>query len=306
MKIYKTVYSFFIFCILGFLTSCDINDSYVNCETGTPMTVYFRYFADTNDMTNVISNYINDGVLYIYDSETNSLVDTVKVSKQEFLNGKTLVLQDKEYRFVCWGNKDSKSMTTDEKNFTLSKISCPEYTKGEKIVSNDRLYYASRMNLKNDSKLFGVQRTDTLTFVSSHINFLIRVHGIRDNKDIRSEVTNLMPEYDFEMRNAKAFDTSYFPVVTSTKTDDSKNILYRDFEFSVLRFKEDNNIQIKLFDSDTNEQLAPAVKLSDYIKMNKINVNQQELTIFIEYRFTDAGVKVTIKEWVNEDVIPGT
>lgn len=311
MKVYKTAYSFLIICLLGLVTSCDINDSYINCETRKPFTVYFRYFADTNDMTNVIGNYINDGVLYVYDSETKNLVNKFTVTKEEFLHGKKIILAEGNYQFVCWGNKSIRSETIDEDQITSSRISSPEFVKGEKILSNDPLYFSSNLHSKRDLTLNnpsnGDSNSDTLTFVSSHINFLIRVHGIKDNRNIRLELTNLMPQYDFEMHETMKFDTSYYPVVSSTVTDNNGNIFYREFNFSVLRFKNDNKIRIRLFDSDTGEQLTDEETLSDFLAKNKIDVErQQELTIFIEYKFTDTGVTVTMKEWVEEEITPGS
>lgn len=316
IHIYKFAYQIFLLCILSMVTSCDINDSYVDCETESTIVVYFRYYGDTTDETNVINHFFNDAVLYVYDQSSNNLTHVFKVTKDELLYGKQLTLEKGKYHFVCWGNQAGRSKVSNEQILGAATISAPELGNMDKILSNDDLYFASldleieetpihNEELENQNK----QTAHTLTFKCSHINFLVRVYGIKQNKNIRLEITNLMPQYNFAMEETKPFETSYFPVVTNTVTDNEGMVFFREFDFAVLRFKNINNkeIQIKLFDEDNLEIIAPEASLQDLLSKYNVDVEKhQDITIYIEYKFSELGVTVSIKEWKEEPVIPGS
>ena len=297
---YKVSTALSIILSILLLSSC-MNDSYKNCYSDTTLSLRYQYMADTGN--NVLKQYIHSSIIYIYDEE-NLLIDSLLLDPKSLAFGTYLgVLPEGDYTFVSWANMGNQTETIFTDDLNAARLNTLNFIDDNNFTTNDPLYYAYKeVNIPRNFMTAAVSRTDTLTYKSAHINFRVIVRGIRD-KDIMVTFNHLMPSYDFFMQDARPYETSYQPlVIEETLEEDGYKRL---MELAVLRFKDKNQIGIELKDVNTGELLLPEVKLEELMKKNNVTVeDKQEVTILIEFKITDSGVKVDTREWDENEIIP--
>jgi len=276
------------------LFSGCIKDDLEDCIVeGKPL--YFSYLGDIN--REIFPQKINEVNLYVYD-QAESLVQTIILNKTDLntLQGTKLDLPNGNYHIVCWGNVFSETQVNNE----LSRgpeafVSTPEFLTDETITTNDSLYFGSLdIQITND-----IIKPDTVYFKSSHIKMLVKLEGLDDYdvSPVKLQIENLSPTVDFYQKYS-ADTTSYYPVISR---DNAAN----DFiaRFNVLRFNNDNNINIKLINTESGK-IIYTLKLKDFLAQNSITVNGIN-EAFVGIAFWFNGLGVTVKPWDEENITPG-
>lgn len=287
-------------CLTILLASCGINDSYKNCFCETNLLLKFNYNANTN--YNVLSQYINSSILYIYDGEL--LIDSVTLDKDQLIFGTKLEnLPKGKYKFITWGNVDERTRATSTRCLNEAKIETVSTSSDNTISSNDHLYYAyNEIEITDEVTTREAIQTKVIDFKSAHIDFLITVYSLR-NLDVEVVFNNINPHYDFYSNPLKSISQSYYPKVKSSEVIENNHI--QKLELSLLRFKDDNQITIDLKDASNGEYVTQQIKLSQLMKENNITVeDKQEKLILIDFIIGNTVVDVTIEEWNEDTIIP--
>lgn len=274
-------------------TGC-IKDDLEDCIIeGEPL--YFSYLGDFGK--EIFPDKINEVNLYVY-NESESLVQKIVLNKSDLnkLQGTTLNLPDGRYHLACFGNVFSETFVDNElSRGATAVVGAPEYFTKNIISTNDSLYFGSLdISLKNNTPA-----PDTLYFSSSHIKMLIKLEGLDDYEEspVKIQVENLSPTVDF-LQKYSTDTVSYYPVISNDNLNN--NFVAR---FNVLRFNDDNNINIKLIDTSTGN-IVYTLKLADFMVQNNIKVTGiNEAFVGIAFRFNALGV--VVKPWDEENITPG-
>jgi len=278
--------------LITLLSGC-IKDDLSDCYT----TLYFSYLGDGTQ--EIFPEKIEKVNLYIY-NEGGSLVQSIILDESALKQQQiTLNLPNGKYHLVCWGNSFGHTQINDDSSLNTGFVSTPEYSRKDIITTNDSLYYASKdIDFSQD-----VTRTDTVRFNSAHIKMLIDIAGLEDmrlpdgSSPLSVQMTNLSPTVSFN-RVFSNEDVDYFPV----SLFDAE---LHDFEarFDVLRFNDDNDININLTSKETGNVIY-SMPLKQFMRDNKITVNNIN-EAFIGIRFAFNGTAITVKPWDEEEIRPG-
>ena len=287
-------------CLTILLASCGINDSYKNCFCETDLLLKFNYNANTE--YNVLPQYINSSMLYIYDGIL--LIDSVTLDEEQLVFGTKIEnLPKGKYKFVTWGNVDERTRATSTRCLNEAKIETVGTNSDNTISSNDHLYYAyNEIEITDEVTTREAIQTEVINFQSAHIDFLITVYSLR-NLEVEVVFNNIHPHYDFYSNPLTAFSQSYYPEVKSSEVIENNHI--QKLELSLPRFKDDNQITIDLKDASNGEYVTQQIDLSQLMQENKITVkDKQEKLILIDFIIGNTVVDVTIDEWNEDSVIP--
>lgn len=288
--------------LLLLVSGCSLNDSYKNCFPDTDLYLEFEYLADTKN--NVLRKHISHSRVYIYDN-TDLLIDSFDVNQNGLIHGKDLgVFPIGEYTFISWANMHNQTEITQSEFLETGRLNTLKFKDPDYITGNDPLYYAQqKVTITKNYESTRILQKDTLKYQSAHINFRVIVHGMKD-KEIKVVFNHLMPEYDFNMNSARPYETSYHPIVV--EEDLEEDGYKRLMEFAALRFKDKNQITIELLDLKSGELITPKLSLEQLMLKNEVSVeNKQEVTLLIEFRISDNSIQVTLKEWEEQEIIPG-
>ena len=74
-------------------------------------------------------------------------------------------------------------------------------------------------------------------------------------------------------------------------------------DFNVLRFNDDNDVYVNLYNNETN-QLIYNLDLKDFMQRNQITVDGIN-EAFVGIRFRVNGLSVTVTPWEEESIKPG-
>lgn len=279
--------------LISFALGGCIRDGLGDCYPKTDAVLTFSYRGDTGDES-MFGEMIDKVTLYIFNAGNGKLVATRTIEKAELnsFQGVRLALTPASYKIVCWGNAGDKSQFTGTSAYTTARLHHPDYAAGNKIASNDHLYFG-----EYDLTVPATGNTSgNILFRGAHIDLNIYVKGLSGEPMV--EVSNLMPQYDFMTNAAQPFASTYYP---ATHYDPSKSVSV--VQISVLRFGDDNPLVVSV--KNPSGELKHAVLLSEYMALNAIAVSGiNEATVSIMIEFTGAGVSVTIPEWDRNPVTP--
>ncbi len=275
------------------VTGC-IKESLDDCGT----ILYFSYPGDgTKD---IFPQKIQKVNLYIYNNN-NACVQRAVLNRKELnhQHGITLNLPSGKYNVVCWGNSFSDTEINEGTTLQNCIVGSPHYFTNELILTNDSLYFGEReIAIINEGSI-----TDTISFSCAHVKMQIELEGLDASSTRASvvspvsiEIGNLSPTVDFTQRCSDEH-VSYYPSVnfdSATQRFISK--------FNVLRFNNDNDIYIRLYNNQSNMELY-RMQLKDFMNENNINVDSiNEAMIGIRIYFNETSI--TIKPWREEVVRP--
>lgn len=283
------------------LSGC-VNDSYEDCEKVTLIRLTHEYRGDVTE--NVLRQHLNFSSVYIYD-ENENLVDRVAVSRDGLIFGSTLAaLPGGRYRLVSWANAGKNTLAEYTNLKPIARIKNISSLGELTLDTSDKLYYASKEILvPQNSSYTPNEMSAHLTYESAHINFKVVVRG-KKGTDIEVSFKNLMPMYDFDFHALKPYETTYYPLLIDETLEEGgyKRLL----EFSTFRFRNQNAVTIELREKTTNVLLSEAISLSDLMQKNGITVeDKQEVNILLEFSLESGKVHVQIKDWKEDEVIPG-
>lgn len=288
MKLLKTL----LFLSILLLTGCMKNDM-DKCPYNLMLT--FRYYGD--ESFDQFSKMIDGVTLYVFNND-GRLIDIENLSRQslETQQGINLKLEPGKYRFVCWGNAFSETTFTGEDNLTTFSLQHPNLNCGLPIPTNDELYHGTlNVDLPKHDIL-----AEEIIFSSAHIHLEIYTKGTGTSTQLPFfEVQNLYPQYDHTMCTTGSCVT-YHPVAGY---DSEKKAAFAKLQ--VLRFDDDNPINIEIKDPRGSGNNIATINLKDFMAKNDIHVTGiHEVTVKVLAEFSDLDVNITIPKWETEDIGP--
>lgn len=297
-QLLKTISSLLFSTLLLLMGSC-IKENMEDCPQ---IHFFFSYMA--NGESNVIGDYIDDGILYVFNYSDGQYINKFPVSKMQLTSKErfSISLPEGRYRVVCWGNASTNTLLPNSKSLDESLVGHPDYKDELSVLStNDHLYYASSELTVQSGK----SSLCEVAFISAHINLEVYVKNLVDIPII--EFHHLTPLYDFEMNAVYPYSVSYRPQVNI----DIENKQY-SARFQTLRFATDNPITMEILNSSgvSVYQLA----LADFMAKNELyrrtdtrtitteGINELTIAILVEFKGLD--VNVSIPDWEAGDVVP--
>jgi len=295
MKKLKTILYFLL--IPSFLLSGCVEENLDICLPAVTAELTFSYRGDTNDPS-LFSSQIDRVTLFVF-NHAGEQVATQQIEKASLnaFQGTQLALPAGDYRIICWGNAFNHTELTDCQGYLSGRLHHPHFTQnGMNIPTNDHLYHGCYSISVPEEGL----ATGDIPFRSAHIEMKVYIRGLFTSRaEVPSlEVRNLMPQYDMEMTDRQAYATCYYP-------ESSYNLTHNAFEslFQVLRFKDNNPVELDIKDSDGN--IRTTVNLNDYMTQNGLTVEgTEEAMVPILIEFNDLGVSVTVPDWIGHVVKP--
>jgi len=312
-----------IYTLLSF-SSC-IRDGSEECPlVDQSLKVSFTYTKDTHVYSGIHMNEIKKATLYIYDEADNYITEWSldnPVFNKEYETG--LTLDPGIYNLVVWFNPEapyqilSVTIPPEEEGKT-----CRSESKVMLIVPGDGyirdilppLLYGSGLNTEikatADNRLI-----IPMTLNNNIIN--LTVNGLPMNDHTYEFIisdNNGCYNFDNDFVTYDYFNyvaTMQFPAFTKTVTSDTLNT-----SLTVLKLARGRNVQIKLWDQTTDQQLYPAYdgqtdNLIDLIlKANPDNDFEQTNIYDITLDFnSDMTVEITINGWrikeSDNEIYPG-
>lgn len=297
-QLLKTISSLLLTTLLLLMGSC-IKENMEDCPQ-----IHFSFSYMANGESNVIGDYIDEGILYVFNYSDGQYINRFPVSKMQLTSKErfSISLPAGKYRVVCWGNAFTNTLLPEGKPFDKCLAGHPAYENELSVLpTNDHLYYASsELTVQpNNSSLCEV------AFVSAHINLEVYMKGLSDIPVI--EFQHLTPAYDFAMNAVYPYSVSYRPEVNI----DTKNKQYFS-HFQTLRFATYNPVTMEIRNSSgvSIYQLALAdfmAKNTLYRKIDTRSITTEginELTIAIQVEFKGLDVNVSVPEWETGEVVP--
>lgn len=267
------------------LSAGCIGEDLADCPD-TEYGLRFIYTADGS--ADVFSDYIDHVGMYLYAADGDLLL-TRELSRDNLsrYRGATLEgLGTGTYTVVCWANAGEYTDITGAGELSRGRVYQSQYVRGETVTDFDPLYYGSRTVYIDPA----AGLTDTLEFVSAHINMEIFIAGYGDLPDTGEYAIRLdgVPVgYDFRMDDT-AERSGIYP---EWETDQDGEIIYSSFR--LFRFGNDNDIVINVLGTDgtVRAQVGLAAFLEHY-GINIEGVNEVTVPVYILFRGPEFYVSV--------------
>lgn len=282
-------------CCLSFLmtilfTSC-VKEDFDDCVINTTR-LNFKYFADGEQ--NVISDYVEEITLLVFDGSTGELIEEKTLSgsarvEDYFIEFKNL--QPGEYSFIAWGNMSNQTLLSGSSNLSTAYVSA--YSKDAQdptLRSADRLYYTRKdIEIKSIAK-----DTYDLNFRSAFIGFEVSVKGL--SKVPKLHIDKLVQRLDMNMQVLGGTSDEFMPHVNS----EQPNLFVSDFNI----LKPSTEFLTSTLSLITEQGINHSVNIQDFIRVNYPSISildSQEIKIRILFDFSDIDVKVTVPDWDIDD-----
>lgn len=309
MNLLKTLLALAVPASMTLAGGC-IKEDMSDCPPEVNTELTFSYTGDDNDPT-MFGRMIDRVTLFVFDNKDGQHILTKTVEKAELglFQGTKLYLTEGDYTILTWANAfDATEIVPG--TLASGRIHHPSYgaTPQGEIPTNDHLYYGeialtvpAAATLPGSTTAYRV--TGDIPHRSAHINIEVYTKGFGHSGDAASypvvEMTDLMPQYDIRMGDARPYATSYFPAV---EWDTDKKAMAARFQ--TLRFPASNTIDIVIRDPRTREVKA-SLDLAQHIADHAIAVDGvNEVTIGVLFEFSNLGVTVTVPDWTGGNVDP--
>lgn len=259
------------------------------------MGISFNYLA--NGKTNLIQDYIESSKLYVYNRETEELIQSFQVKREmlQSTNSFSIKLPTGDYTVVAVGNASDRTSIKYVSYLHNARVASPEYHKKQGLKSNDALYIA-RKDLTVDSN--EKETHLILDFKSAHIKFDVHVRGLSSIPSFRVE--NLIPEVDFNNDETHAPNKTYSPPMFA---NDQHNTFQA--RFNTLRIHLDHEVLIHFTPKSTAH--AYTLNLNKFLaqKLPKVSLAQQEILIPILVNYDAVEITAEVPNWVTVPIVPG-
>ncbi|NDV60269.1 FimB/Mfa2 family fimbrial subunit [Bacteroides sp. 519] len=294
MKLLKKISSFFLLTCL--LNSC-IGDDLSSCAHTM---LYFEYPDFPTRIEQVhIGIYNQEGVSVYY-----NLIN--KASLQQF-QGVAVRLPEGEYTSICWGNAFEETNLLGLKTGAQLDdhiLRHPASDTGESICTNDSIFYNQHTFVVPHSR----DSEEYLPFVPAHITFLVYIQGMEqiygNTRTPADELpyirfNNLYTEYDWQMITC-GYQQSYYP-----RMEYQPELGMAQTKLHVLRFEDENKIEVDLVDNTTSNQTLYTLNLQEFLTYHAISIEHgKEYTIPITFVFEDGNIRVIMDTWGNVPLEP--
>lgn len=282
---------------IGLLTGC-IREDRSDCTCDVMLS--FIYLGD--EQTDIFPDKIDKVNMYIYSSVDNSLVEEHTFDKAALTEtqGAHLYLKPGEYRIVCWGNVFDRTVVNP--TWGDAKVAEPALFKSETYIGTDPLYFGS-IEVTVPETLQKVQ--GTCYFESSHIDMFIRLKGFKGaigptGDEISLCVTQTGCPVYTDFFNIPASDKCN---VTASLMDDPDNEDSYIMRYNVLRFMENENLDLVLTDNADGHEIY-SLSIPDFIERFDLEVyDRQEALVPIQIVLGPTGIEAV--DWNVEEVFPG-
>lgn len=260
------------------------------------------FYYPGNGTTDIFREKIGSVDVYFYDMDGREVLARV-LSEAELDRYQGIVpeLADGTYTVVCWGNVDGYSSFTTTDPLTDARLYQRQYFAGDTITDFDPLYFGRRTVTIESRR----EATDTVMFVSAHINMEVHIGdytGVISAGDTGKGIislTNVAVGYDFAMDTTGESSVIYPQWTREPSTGEIEAM------FDLLRFGNDNPIELQIRDLDEGEVIA-TVGLAQFLADNGINVEGvNEITVPIYILFDESdGFYVSVDPWDTAGVEP--
>lgn len=299
-RLSKTLY---LLTALALLAGC-INEDMSDCPPPYNTELTFSYSGDQEE-PEMFSRMIGRVTLHVFDRTGGQHVLEKTIGKTDLdeFQGTQLYLPSGDYRIVCWGNAfDATELLPG--SLSAGRVHAPAYASGDKIATNDHLYYGDYDITVPAAGNGSGNVTGDIPFRGAHIDMRIYVKGFGRASDPATwpvlEVGNLMPQYDIQMNAAQPFGTTYYPAV---EWDDENKV--QAARFQVLRFADDNPVSVTVREPAPDNTAKATVDLKEYMTANAISVDgKHEAAVSLLIEFTDLGVTITVPDWDSSVIEP--
>ena len=282
------------------LASC-IKENYDDCER---CTLTFSYMGDgTHD---IFPQQITCVSLYVFDKNDN-LVTTKRIEQNELksFQGTKLNLHPGTYQVVGVGNDNNLTEIYDTSANDLSKTVFRHPNAPDGLVEGNDSLYLGKKSITIPSDYW---YEDDVPFDSSHLKVSYTVKGYaqttatalatRADGALELRVHNLLPQTDFNNR-VHGMKMTYDPELVFQPNGSN----YHSY-FNIMRHAKDCDVEFELVKKSTGEVLH-TLMLKDFLaRYPQIDVTKQEVLIPIVVEFRNAGITVTIPDWMIHDVTP--
>lgn len=284
-------------------TGC-IKEDMSDCPPLTNTELTFSYAGDQQDPA-MFSRMIDRVTLFVFDKTGGQQILNKTIEKAELnaFQGTQLYLPAGDYRIVTWGNAFDDTEIIANSIFT-GRIHAPAYAAGDRITTNDHLYYGDYDITVPAAEDMPGKVTGDIPFRGAHIDMKVYVKSFGQASDPATwpvvEIGGLMPQYDIQMNTAQPFGTTYLPTVA---WDGGNKVMAA--EFQVLRFADDNPVTVTVREPAPDNTVKATVNLKEYMADNGITVDgKHEAAVSLLIEFTDLGVSVTIPDWSSSETNP--
>ncbi len=295
-----------------FQSCCCFFDDLSNCSKNR---VVFSYLADAS--SEVLPKYIESIDYYLYDGETDKLLETYHLDKQNIaaaegeLPGINLKLTTgKTYRTVAIGNVAGLTKLENTNNYSQATMGEPNgYQVAKTLMGNDRLYLGQK-------EITGAQGTntviDTVAFSSAHVRFHFRVLHAPDEvfgktKPYTIRLTAMAPLTNTSngVCHTDVRNLELLPIEGKIKAKvNNKETELRVFQgdMNSLRFENSTPSRIQLVYNPTGTMLCDA-SLADFLTSYNLQVSgKNEVDLYISFAYK--GLVVTVAPWVENPATP--
>lgn len=312
----KTAYRYILAAIFAFsaVTSC-IRENVDDCET--PVELNFLYFG--NGIVDIFPERIDSVLMYIYELPSNSLQNTVRLSKDDLLKkqGAKLRLVPGDYRIVCWGNAGDGSVI-DTDNFILTDREHAESGTSDGI---EELYFGD-VFLTVPLTLRPVE--ETVVYESSYIMMRVELLGFGNVGNISVNPVNgttdagLLSDasepavilahenhsahIDFDNNPSDDVKTDYVPELAAHPDEEDSYIA----EYLVPKFDNETDADLSVYRNDTGELFysRPMSELMDELGIVIDDRNEQMVNLKLSVSVSGGQVIVEVLGWNSEIVYP--
>ena len=117
--------------LLVILVSSCIKDDSDSCIPTSKVGISFNYLA--NGKTNLIQDYIESSKLYVYNRETEELIQSFQVKREmlQSTNTFSIKLSTGDYTVVAVGNASDRTSIKYVSNLHNARVASPEYQRNK-------------------------------------------------------------------------------------------------------------------------------------------------------------------------------
>lgn len=277
------------------VSGCEIKQDREDCDNAY---VFFSYYGDGDRQ--IFPERIGKVNMFVYDGRGQ--IADVRTLGTEDLAGTPVVrlsLPSGYYDIVCWGNARDVTEIRNIDNMNSAKVAAKTSANPDNIHSADSLYVGrKRIRVKQD-KL----SRDTVEFAGAHVKMIVKMSGFADGKlPADDPVVAVRASTHASMGFGENYTGEYAVCAPGCKPVEDGELFYLS-RFNSLRFEDENNITVDLYDTASGETIR-SLELRDFMSANGIRITgKHEVTVGIH--FVKTATAISIKPWESSEIKPG-
>ena len=301
----KRTYILLLLGMVAFLSAC-IREDLSDCRSTI---IHIDYTGDGDQ--SVVKEYVEELDLYIFDDEGHRLHSYTMTEAAD--GGIQLNLNDGAYTLVTVANNNQHTHIVtgtgnEREEFYLQH---PDWTKAGDVVETHDHNYIGEVRIEVSSD--GIERRDTVSLRSAHINMDIQIEGLPAPAARADEIpyTLRIEQCHARINFFNELSALGQETVQPRLTYDAEKKIYHTTDLALFRLDQNGEVtretcphQVVLLDADGTELVR--YNLYDYLQRfaDQIDVTRQEATVPLAIQFSQLGVEIVLPGWNIEDVNP--